>query len=67
MYVGPERISLGKVKGKKAHFHYVPIIETLKAMFKNKSFDIDLKVPRNERRVLKDFTDGFVFQSNSFF
>ena len=64
IYVGPERILLRKVNGKKAHFHYVPIIVTLKAMFKNKSFDIDLKVPRNEGGVLKDFTDGFVFQSD---
>ena len=52
----------------KAHFHYVPIIETFKAMFKNKSFDdINLKVPRNEGGALKYFRDGFVFQSNSFF
>ncbi|XP_043472523.1 uncharacterized protein LOC122505125 [Leptopilina heterotoma] len=66
-YVKPELVSLGKIRGKKAHFHYVPIIETLKALFKNKSFDINLKLPQNDTQILKDFTDGLMFKSNPYF
>ena len=66
-YVAPQSVSLGYIGGKKAHFHYVPILEILKALFKDKSFEINLQAPKNKTDVLKDFTDGLMFKSNKFF
>ena len=67
-FVEPKQKPLPKVKGKIPHFHYVPIIETIKAMFKDKSLQpIPLVSPCLTDDVLRDFTDGTVFQSNDFF
>lgn len=66
-YVQPESVSLGKIKGKKAHYHYVPIIDSIKAMFQSKEYNLDLEYPTNDTDVLKDFFDGELFKSNPFF
>ncbi|XP_070525461.1 uncharacterized protein [Cardiocondyla obscurior] len=48
--------------------HYIPILETLKTLFYNKSLDFDINMPvQHENNLLKDFTDGNAFKSNTFF
>lgn len=68
-YVEPIQIPLGNAKGKNIFFHYVPIKETLKKLFYNKSLSDQLifQNPNHEDNVLKDFTDGIVFKENIFF
>lgn len=67
-YVSPVEISLGEIEGKQRHFHYVPVIETVKTFFKNKSVTFELNSPTNsDSEVLSDFYDGLVYKNNSFF
>ena len=62
-YVEPVAYKLGE-KGK--HFHYIPIKETLKALFKDRYIEHFLwKNSENEK--LLDYNDGLNFRSNSFF
>jgi len=59
-----------KVEGGESHiFHYIPIKETIKALFSDRSLHFKLAEPRfsDDPKVLKDYTDGFVFKENPFF
>nr|XP_054930443.1 uncharacterized protein LOC126537830 isoform X1 [Dermacentor andersoni] len=65
LYVSPVEILLGKnKKNKNATFHYVPILSTLEAMLENEDVisPCDRILPETPG-VLKDFTDGNMFQS----
>lgn len=67
-YVKPVQKLLCSSNGKKHYFYYVPIRETVKAMFKDKSFPhIPLTSKSSNDNILRDFTDGSVYQSNTFF
>lgn len=69
LYVEPVAIRLGKnKKGVEAVFHYVPISKTLEAMLENEYVVAQCNNPLSETAgVLRDFTDGKVFQSVSLF
>lgn len=68
VYVAPKMINLGKINGKARHFHYVSIIDSIKAAFKDKSLDINMITPENKTPdVLKEFYDGRVFKNNPLF
>lgn len=63
-YVAPKAKVLGVMNGNAEYFHYVPIIKTIESMLKDKSLDIDLSDSKaTGTDVLKDLTDGRVFQS----
>lgn len=64
-YVEPVAILLGQNRKKQAaHFHYVPLIETLKVLLKDKSVKQQFMTPDvSQPGVYKDFTDGTVFKS----
>lgn len=68
-YVNPVQIPLPSTNDKKRFYHYVPLKETLKNLFYNKSLTHELKFDllKNDSKVLKDFTDGIVFKENKFF
>lgn len=67
-YTNPVPKLLSQTNGKKKYFHYVPIIETIQAMFQDKTLQpISLTSPITNNDVLKDFTDGSVFRMNKFF
>lgn len=67
-FVEPQEVEIGMVSGKMQYFHYVPLISTLKALFFDKSVDMEnCYVPENKENVMADFTDGSVFKSNDFF
>lgn len=52
----------------KCHFQYVPVIETLKRIVKDKSVFHEWNIKKeSEEGMLEDFTDGTVFQENQFF
>ncbi|XP_034252568.1 uncharacterized protein LOC117652043 [Thrips palmi] len=54
---------------RKKSFFYVPLKETVKALFSDKSTNFVLSPPKfsDVEDVLRDYTDGFVFQNNPFF
>ncbi|KYM96897.1 hypothetical protein ALC62_12434 [Cyphomyrmex costatus] len=64
-YVDPVFI---KIKGTQKFFAYVPLQDTLKKFFNDKSLQnvIDLR-SQPQHELLKDFTDGKVFRNNTFF
>lgn len=66
-YVNPETVSVDETK--KTFFSYVPIIETLKYTFLDKSVQNELiEFPKlNEKGVLSDFMDGSAYKNNNFF
>lgn len=68
-YVNPVQIPLSTQNGKKRFFHYVPLKDTLKQLFYNKTLTHELKfnLPENNSNVFRDFTDGSVFEENKFF
>lgn len=68
-YVDPVQIPLPSVNGKKRFWHYIPLKETLKNLFYNKSVTSKLQfdLPENNTKILRDFTDGTVFKENMFF
>lgn len=68
-YVNPTQVPLDSVNNKKRFFHYVPLQETLKKLFDNKSLGDKLifDLPENSGNIFKDFTDGSVYKNNPFF
>lgn len=57
-----------KLLPKGEFFHFVPILETLKALFHDKSLNFNINIPvQHENDLLKDFTDGSAFRTNKFF
>lgn len=68
-FVEPVEVVLSTDHERKVFFHYVPIQETLKQLFTDKSLSNELL--RNseirDRDVLTDFTDGTVFKNSVFF
>ena len=50
-------------RGYKRHYHYMPVLESLRAMLKQESFNPLLV----EDGTLCDFTDGYVIRSNGVF
>ncbi|KYN21978.1 hypothetical protein ALC57_05637 [Trachymyrmex cornetzi] len=64
-YVDPVFI---KIKGTQKYFAYVPVQDTLKKFFYDKSLQnvIDFR-SQPQHELLKDFTDGTVFRNNTFF
>lgn len=66
-YVKPTFVDLDKKK--KTFFAYVPIMDTLTSIFKDKSIEkiLNLTVPVANKDFLADFTDGEVFKNNTFF
>lgn len=68
LYVKPIEKFLCVQNGKKKFFHYVPIIETIKAMFKDISLHpISLVSHSSGDNILRDVFDGTVYKSNGFF
>lgn len=66
-FVAPRTMPLGTINGKSRWWHYIPLHDTLKALFQNKSFDVDLRLPEDKQDgVLRDFHDGITFKSNDF-
>ena len=49
------------------HFHYVPILESLKAMYKDPKIENALRSQVQTGNILCDFTDGTVFKTSQFF
>lgn len=67
-YVNPVQLPLPTENGKKRFYHYVPLKETLKTLFYNRTLTHELKFrPENNSNVFRDFTDGTVFKENKFF
>lgn len=63
-FVEPQRLPLpnGSV------YYYVPIHETIKAAFKNKSWNFDASSnPQSDSGLIRDFKDGMAFKNNEFF
>ena len=60
--VQPEQKFLDIVNSKKRFFHYVPIEQTIRVMFKNKSFESRSLTSHKQRDdILRDFSDGTVY------
>lgn len=57
------------IKIKKQFFSYLPITETLKSYISDKSIENDIKLNTQTREddIFEDFTDGSVYQDNTFF
>lgn len=68
-FVEPVEVVLSTDHEKKAFFHYVPIQDTLKELFTDKSLTNYLRQnPENRvRDILTDFSDGSVFKNSVFF
>ena len=66
-YVQPIFVDINKEK--KTSFAYVPILDTLKSVFKDKSLEnvFNLRAAEPNEDYFKDFTDGEVFKNNNFF
>ncbi|XP_067217409.1 uncharacterized protein [Linepithema humile] len=63
-FVWPKKKPLSKGE----FFHFVPISETLKALFHDKSLDFNISAPvQYEDGLFKDFTDGSAFRTSKFF
>lgn len=70
LYVKPQQISISDTDGKQTFFHYVPIVETFKCAFFNKSlgnWTINDAQHDEDPDILSDFTDGSAFRNNEFF
>ncbi len=67
--VEPVQITLGHDdKGKAKHFNYVPILESLKAILRNKSVQHQILNPIHaDKNMLCDVVDGHVAKSNELF
>ncbi|KAE8746883.1 hypothetical protein FOCC_FOCC006303 [Frankliniella occidentalis] len=67
-YVNPQRMPIHKGPYSK-HFYFVPIKETVKALFSDKSISFKLSPPQFSQieDLLLDYTDGYVFKENAFF
>ena len=57
----------GVVDDKRKYFHYVPIIESLEALFKDPGIGNYLLPKQHREGYMYDFNDGSVFQNNQFF
>lgn len=68
-YVFPRKVKLGTdVKGNETFFHYVPILNTIKAVFSNKYLAAYLDQPiQNDSNIFRDFSDGNGYKENKFF
>ena len=67
-YVNPIEIRLPSESSEKIHFHYVPIEETVKCLFRDKNLEGKFSYERAARddEILRDITDGKVFLDNTF-
>lgn len=67
-YVQPVEVTLGyNDRGQKRHYHYIPVLESLRAMLKLGSAAQQSVSPLVEDVTLSDFTDGHVMRSNAMF
>lgn len=67
-YVEPVEVFLGRNRsGQKRHYHYIPILETLKVILKQQGFDQHSPSSNSEDDVLCDVTDGWAIKSNAMF
>lgn len=69
-YVAPQSIFLKIVNGTKRYFEYVPLEETIKSVFHNKSLKAEWRdkiLPNKNTELLCDITDGTVYKDNPFF
>ena len=67
-FVKPVEINLGVDSSGKTHFcHYVPILETLKVMWKNESVQKHLVKANEVAGAYCDIHDGMVYKQNAFF
>lgn len=67
--VNPQKVKLHELKdGTQTHFHYVPILETIKAIYENNYLTFDQSEQDNEKNgTLVDYRSAEVFKMNSFF
>lgn len=67
-YVHPVEVTLGyNDSGKRRHYHYVPLLDSLRAMLKKLMHSGDLAEHGRPIHVFRDFTDGHVVRSNEMF
>lgn len=69
-YVEPMEIFLGRDRlNKKCFYHYVPILESLKALMQNNSvkFQIENPIEIYDNNLLTDYSDGTVFKLHGIF
>lgn len=68
-YVEPICLQLGQnSKKQNCDYQYVPILETLKSLFKDQSIrEQYLKPLISEKGIFSDFSDGSVYKDNIFF
>lgn len=67
-YVEPVEVFLGRNRsGQKRHYHYIPILETLKVILKQQGLDQHSPSSNSEDDVLCDVTDGWAIKSNAMF
>ena len=74
-YVAPVEIVLNKaevLKGDiKDSFHYIPVVESVKALVEDETFlkvyENERLVNRTDRDIVKDVKDGSAFKSNAYF
>jgi hypothetical protein len=66
-YVAPRKITLNQ-NGQKYHFHYVPILRTLRQLLKDPYIRQCIYSPKSNRspNVYEDYTDGEVYKNNPF-
>lgn len=67
-YVHPKCINFGICGDKLCNYYYVPIIETIKVLMKNKNIQQWLtEEMESSDNIFANITDGSVFKNNSFF
>lgn len=67
-YVQPLEVSLGHKEGQQRHYHYIPILESLRALLKQQgAAQLNYNAHHEEDDILCDITDGWAFKSNDMF
>ena len=68
-YVAPEQVNLTVPEDEdECHYHYVPILDTLKKLLENDTIRYYCEhLEPSSRSGFSDFTDGNVFKNNDFF
>lgn len=67
--VTQKKIELGRNNEHiKCHYYYIPILDTLKVLLSDASFQYHLNLPLTRNNdIYRDITDGAVFKNNNFF
>ena len=66
-YVQPLEVSLGYKDGQQRHYHYIPVLESLRAILKKQGVAHFNNDPQGKDDILCDVTDGWAFKSNAMF